>query len=194
MNLLLPWQAPDLAAWEARPVATGISRGAPPSAARDAYRRVIARERPGPPEENGPYAGVARAIAGYRVFPDWLIAPVLRRAPVRPGDTVGIFFRPLRLFFAARVSEVIDAPFLAGFTYQTLQGHPEYGEETFAVEKDPQSGNITASLESWSLPGLPLTRLATPLVRWLQRFASEQALRNLERYAGCAAASGPSSE
>jgi uncharacterized protein (UPF0548 family) len=126
----------------------------------------------------------------YRIFPTWLIEPVLRREPVQVGDTVGaLLWLPLgfRLFFASRVVATFDEMhggiWRTGFTYATLVGHPELGEETFSVEKDLQTGEIAVALRSWSVSGLWLTRIFEPFARWLQRFANNAALNNLETIA-----------
>jgi uncharacterized protein (UPF0548 family) len=93
----------------------------------------------------------------------------------------------VKVFFAARVlqtfDELRDGLWRAGFTYRTLPGHPEIGQETFAVEKVPASGQVTASLRSWSRPGLWVTRLGYPLARLSQRIANRAALRQLQRMA-----------
>jgi len=188
VDWLSPGEPPDLARWGCRP--DNISGGYRAGDRRDRFERVVAHEPPGEPELAGPYARVAGAILDYRVFPPSLIEGVLVRRPVEPGDTVGIrcHFAPgVDLFFAARVVEriaVVTGPvWRTGFRYRTLQGHPECGEETFSVEKDELSGQVTASLTSWSRPGLWLTRLAGPFTRWYQVRANEAALDHLQQVA-----------
>jgi uncharacterized protein (UPF0548 family) len=87
------------------------------------------------------------------------------------------------LLFGARVIATFDKQaagnWRTGFTYQTLQGHPELGEETFQVEKDLASGRVTVSLRSWSRFGLWLTRLAYPYTRRVQVRAGHAALDHL---------------
>lgn len=113
---------------------------------------------------------------------------VIDRAPVQVGDTIGIeyqAYRGVRFFFACRVTSVFDGPvedsWRTGFTYRTLRGHPELGEETFVSEKDMLSGAVTVALRSWSRPGHWFTRLFPARARKSQVYASEGALRNLER-------------
>src|SRR5262249_43402938 len=120
------------------------------------------------------------------VFPPSLVRGLLRR-PVRAGDTFGVCYRFLPgvdLFFGGRVTDAFDGPhgddWRAGFTFQTLVGHPETGEETFAVAKDGRTGAVEVSLSNWSRPGLLLTRLAGPYTRWAQRSASYAALDHLQ--------------
>jgi uncharacterized protein (UPF0548 family) len=185
MDLLMKWATASLAAWQERPFWPGTDGGPGANDHRDAYEREVAREPPGDPLPDGPHRQVAVAILSYRVFPPEVVTGVLRRAPVEVGDTVGIRYHlgPIDLFFAARVIERFDARagerWRTGFTYRTLVGHPELGEETFSVEKDVRSGAVIAALRSWSRPGTRLARIARPIVRRLQISASERALDHL---------------
>ena len=70
-----------------------------------------------------------------------------------------------------------------GFKYRTLAGHPECGEETFVVEKDLATGNVTAALRSWSRPGTWIATLMYPVVRHLQLWAGRAALDHLQKIA-----------
>ena len=70
-----------------------------------------------------------------------------------------------------------------GFTYRTLCGHPEYGEETFSVEKDLTTGVVRVALRSWSRPGTLLARMFPPWVRSLQMKAGPAAVAHLRRLA-----------
>jgi uncharacterized protein (UPF0548 family) len=180
-------QRPRLEAWECRPIAEGVLAGPKPSDARDAHERVVAQEAPGPPEPDGPFEQLSRAVRGFRVFPAWMLERVCRREPVEVGDTVGGCYHLLPgidLMFAARVTAVfvdkIGATRRAGFTYQTLEGHPELGEETFNVEKDEHTGRVSVALRSWSRPGAWLTRLVYPYARRCQLRAGRAALDHLE--------------
>jgi uncharacterized protein (UPF0548 family) len=179
-------QRPDLAPWEARPVAAGVAEGSRPGDRRDAFEREVAVERPGEPEPEGPFRRAADAVCRFHVFPPRLVTPVLRRAPVQAGDTVGIcyHFAPgVDLFFAARVTACFDGPaggvWKTGFTYRTLHGHPELGEETFSAEKDLATGRVLVALRSWSRPGTFLTWAAAPVTRWMQVHANNSALAHL---------------
>ncbi|HUQ04556.1 MAG TPA: DUF1990 family protein [Kofleriaceae bacterium] len=153
----------------------------------DVYERDLAPEAPGAPGER--FRRVHAAIRAYSIFPPSLVAGVTRR-PIELGDVVGIHYRgfPLvRLFFAARVIEVFDGErdgwWRAGFRYRTLVGHPELGEETFAVEKELATGRVRVALRSWSRPGTCLARAFSPLVRRAQVRASQAALTHLARIA-----------
>ncbi len=179
-------QVPRLADWEGRPFWPGTDRGPGPRDRRDAYEREVAVEAPGPPEPSGPHRRVAAAIFAYRIFPPRLVAGVLRREPLGAGDTVGIRFHlapGLDLFFAARVIACLDGleggTWKTGFTYRTLLGHPELGEETFSVEKQVATGKISVALRSWSRPGTLLAMISSPLVRAFQVRASRAAVEEL---------------
>lgn len=185
------WRAagrrPRLERWESRPLWPGVEQPPSASARVDAYEREAPREGPGAPEPAGPHRRVATAILRYRIFPPALVSGVLRREPVQVGDTVGICYHAplgIGLFFAAKVVACFDGPegdrWRTGFTYRMLRGHPELGEETFAVEKDMVTGRVWFSLRSWSRPGTLLARLFSPVVRVLQVHASRAALDHLE--------------
>jgi hypothetical protein len=182
---------PDLARWEGRPFWPAIAAGPSVSDRRDAYEKEIAREPPGPPLDGGAHRKVATAISRYEIFPPELVRGILRRAPIAVGDTVGICYRfapAVELFFAARVTEVFDRSdgktWRSGFTYRTLVGHPELGEETFSVEKELATGAIRVALRSWSRPGTLLAKAFAPIVRQLQVGASVRALEHLAEIAG----------
>jgi hypothetical protein len=181
---------PDLARWEALPDSAAVALGPRPGDSRDRFERVVATEPPGEPLPDGPFRRVAAAIREYHIFPPALVEGVLRRTPIEAGDTVGILFHMLSgidLFSAARATETFDefrgGLWRASFTYRTLDGHPELGEETFSVEKKPDSGEVTVALRSWSRPGTWLTRVGRPVTRWCQVRANRAAVRHLQEIA-----------
>ncbi|MBO0698473.1 MAG: DUF1990 family protein, partial [Zavarzinella sp.] len=169
--------------WAARDFPPAILAGPRPSDDRDRHTRVVACEPPGDPLPDGPFLRAATAISDYRVFSPKRITPVLAKTPVAVGDTVGLTYRlmpGLRMFVACRVIDVFDGPtatgWRAGFTYRTLAGHAELGEETFAVEKDRKTGEVSVSLAAWSRPGHWLTRVGYWYARWCQKHAGRGAL------------------
>lgn len=183
-------QRPHLELWETRPFSAEVELGPRPGDAHDCHERTVATERPGPPEPGGPHARLAQAILSYRIFPPRLVTGVLRRPQVQAGNAVGICYHlvpGLDLFFAARVLECFDRAegplWRTGFTYRTLAGHPECGEETFCVEKHLDTGAVVVALRSWSRPGILLARLLRPLTRWFQLHAGRAALDHLGRIA-----------
>jgi len=193
---VLLFGAPDLDRWEHRAFWPMERR---PGDRDDVYERDVAREPAGEPIARGPQRRVAAAILRYSIFPPALVEAIVRR-PIELGDVVGIHYRgyPLiRLFFAARVVEVFDGAsdgwWRTGFTYRTLVGHPELGEETFSSEKDLESGRVRVVLRSWSRPGTWLAKLASPVVRRSQVSASKRALDHLESIANDAGSAASSS-
>ena len=179
-------QKPDLKTWEARPFWSGVLSGPQEGDYHAVYEREVAREAPGDPEPNGPHRRLAALILRYEVFPTSWVSGLLQREPVEVGDTVGIryhFVPGIDLFFAARVTERFDecigTVWRTGFTYATVAGHPEFGVETFSVEKDTTTGKVIVALRSWSRPGTFLALLCPPWVRRQQVRASHAALANL---------------
>ncbi len=190
MDILLPNQRPDPAAWENRPFSPGVLDGPRAADDRDRHALLIGVEPPGPPLTDGPFRRVARAISEYRIFPPHLVGRVVKRTPLQVGDVVGLcyrFFLGIRMFMASRVIDVFDGPtpsgWRSGFTYRTLEGHVEIGEETFAVEKNAHTGEVIASLSAWSRPGHWLTRIGYPYARWCQVQAGKAAVRYLRKIA-----------
>lgn len=91
-------------------------------------------------------SGAARATGGEDVVMRWL------------GQRI-----PCRVIY------VVDEPDRQGVAYGTLEGHPESGEELFAIERDPHTREVTAHVIAFSRPGKISTRLIGPLGRVLQR-------------------------
>jgi uncharacterized protein (UPF0548 family) len=182
----------SLAAWASRPFSPGVELGLRATDHCDSYERVVGREPPGEALTDGPFRHAADAILRYDIFPPSRLARLLAREPVEVGDAVGARYHiapGLDLVFASRVVDVFDAVDVernlqrAGFTYRTLAGHPELGEETFSVEKDLESGAVTVALRSWSRPGHLLTRIGWRIARRIQVGASRDALAHLEHAA-----------
>ena len=60
-----------------------------------------------------------------------------------------------------------DEPDRRGFGYGTLPGHPEQGEEAFAVVR--RGDRMYFEIIAFSRPRHPLARVAKPVSRLLQR-------------------------
>jgi len=56
----------------------------------------------------------------------------------------------------------------AGWAYGTLKGHPQAGEESFLVEHRADD-SVWLVVRAFSRPGIPLARLAAPVVPLAQR-------------------------
>ncbi|RDI48999.1 DUF1990 family protein [Nocardia mexicana] len=77
---------------------------------------------------------------------------------------------PFGITAPCRVVYVLDEPNRRGFAYGTLPGHPEIGEELFAVEYDPADDSVYGVVASFSRPAAWYTRLGGPVVRAVQRY------------------------
>ena len=176
-------QRPTPDGCERWPLSAGVEAGPQPGDRIGRAERLMGHERTGPPEPDGLYQRLARAIRAYEVFPPRLLTGVLRRTPVEPGDTFGSCFHVvpgIDLFFAGRVTQVFDefsdGRWRAGFAFRTVQGHPVIGEERFLVEKDVQTGVVRVRIESWSRPALWITSAFSHCMRRLQTGAVNAAL------------------
>ncbi|GFG76237.1 hypothetical protein MBOT_36020 [Mycobacterium botniense] len=76
-----------------------------------------------------------------------------------------------------RVVYVIDEPDLCGFAYGTLPGHPESGEERFAVRHDPVTAAVYAEVAAFSRPASWWSKAGGPLVSLAQRAIAKRYLR-----------------
>jgi uncharacterized protein (UPF0548 family) len=93
------------------------------------------------------------------------------------GSEVLVGLGPLRA--PCRVVYVVDEPDRRGFAYGTLPGHPETGEELFAVRYDPASEAVYAEVTAFSRHGTWWSRLAGPVTSLAQRVISKRYLRAL---------------
>jgi uncharacterized protein (UPF0548 family) len=93
------------------------------------------------------------------------------------GSEVLVGLGPLRA--PCRVVYVVDEPDHRGFAYGTLPGHPETGEELFAVRYDPASDAVYAEVTAFSRHGTWWSRLAGPVTSLAQRVISRRYLRAL---------------
>ncbi|MFE3541345.1 DUF1990 family protein [Nocardia sp. NPDC059177] len=93
--------------------------------------------------------------------------------------TVFLGVGPLGITAPCRVVYVLDEPDRRGFAYGTLPGHPEIGEELFAVEYDPADDTVYGLVTAFSRPGAWYVRLGGPIVRLIQRWFADRYLRTL---------------
>ena len=105
-------------------------------------------------------------------------------APTAVGTEVLVVLRvgPIRLLVPNRIVAVVNEPDRFGFAYGTLPGHPEQGEEAFLVERHAD-GRTTATIRVSAKGDWLIARLASPLVRCLQRVALNRYLAALRRHA-----------
>ncbi|OBK27974.1 hypothetical protein A5634_21765 [Mycobacterium asiaticum] len=78
-----------------------------------------------------------------------------------------------------RVVYVLDEPDVRGFAYGTLPGHPESGEERFAVRYDPNTSAVYAEVSAFSRPATWWSRLGGPFVAVAQRVIAKRYLRGV---------------
>jgi len=99
---------------------------------------------------------------------------------VSPGATAVLTVRALGRRFTApvRVVYVVDEPRRRGFAYGTLPGHPESGEELFAVEH-LSDDSVWIVIRAFSRPSTWFYRLGYPVLRVLQWRATKRYLRSL---------------
>jgi uncharacterized protein (UPF0548 family) len=99
------------------------------------------------------------------------------------GDEVAVVtigFGPLGLRAPVRVIEVFDDGRRAGFSYGTLPGHPECGEERFLVEQD-HDGTVTFTVTAFSRPHTLLAQAGGPVGRVAQKFVTRRYLGALKQ-------------
>jgi uncharacterized protein (UPF0548 family) len=99
-------------------------------------------------------SGLTVRASSREVSPDVVVVLTIRLGPVS-------------LSAPCRVVYVIDEQDRRGFAYGTLPGHPESGEEVFAVQI-AADGEVTGSIRAFSRPASLLARLGGPVARRVQ--------------------------
>ncbi|RMI35590.1 DUF1990 family protein [Nocardia stercoris] len=132
------------------------------------YHRFELRRRLG--SGRALFETAAEQILAYRMQ---RAAGIFARAstPVAsPGTrlTVRLGVGPIGIEAPCQVVYVLDEPDRRGFAYGTLPGHPEIGEELFAVEYDPADDSVHGVIAAFSRPGTWYARLGGPVTRMLQ--------------------------
>ena len=93
------------------------------------------------------------------------------------GSEVLVGMGPLRA--ACRVVYVVDEPERRGFAYGTLPGHPESGEELFAVRYDGASDAVYAEVTAFSRHATWWSKLGAPAASLAQRIVTQRYLKAL---------------
>jgi uncharacterized protein (UPF0548 family) len=78
-----------------------------------------------------------------------------------------------------RVVYVIDEADRRGFAYGTLPGHPESGEELFAVRYDTATDEVNAEVVAFSRHATWWSRLGSPVTSLAQRVITTRYLTAL---------------
>jgi uncharacterized protein (UPF0548 family) len=116
---------------------------------------------------------VAHEGAGLRVYPK---EPVAQGASVIAVTSIG----PMQMAAPCRIVAVFKETDTFGFSYGTLPGHPESGEESFVLER---RGDATYFIvRAFSRPVDPLARLAGPIGRAVQRSVTGRYVSALRRF------------
>ena len=108
----------------------------------------------------------ARELLGGQMHSRAGLSVHLSDDPLHAGSVVLLRLGLARLSvrIPCRVIEVIEEPHRRGFTYGTLPGHPEAGEERFLLEQHPD-GRVSFTITACSRPATVLVRMAGPLNR-----------------------------
>jgi uncharacterized protein (UPF0548 family) len=93
------------------------------------------------------------------------------------GSEVLVGLGPLRA--PCRVVYLIDEENRRGFAYGTLAGHPESGEELFAVRYDAATGDVLAEVVAFSRHATWWSRLGSPVTSLAQRVITTRYLTAL---------------
>jgi uncharacterized protein (UPF0548 family) len=104
-------------------------------------------------------------------------------APLRVGETVvgcGPVVGPVHVIIPCRISSFVDEPDRFGFTYVTLPGHPECGEETFMLSRERD--DVVLTMSSYSRHAELLSRLGGPVSRLIQRRTNEAYIAGMRAF------------
>jgi len=114
------------------------------------------------------------AIEDWAIFPTEMVSMVRLSDKIEVGTTVAVLFQGLGILTInpARIhsvtNEVNDEFHRFGFTYVTLQGHAECGEELFCVQWNKATDKVTYELVAISKPNHILARLGYFYSRMMQ--------------------------
>jgi uncharacterized protein (UPF0548 family) len=92
------------------------------------------------------------------------------------GQVVAVEVHSLGLWSVnlSLILETVDSGTRFGFLYSTTAEHVEQGEETFVLNYDPATGEVSYELEAVSRPRHVLAKLGYPVTRFFQhRFARD---------------------
>ena len=154
----------------------------------DHYERQV-RHMPGE-DSDRTYARSVERLFRYDIFPRSVMRPTVCSADrrIHPETTI-VQCVALGLFHIESAVRVVrtwqSADFNvdeAGFTYATLTGHPERGISTFRVIWNRDTDRVTFVIDARSQPGSLRFRIARPVARRFQRYATEAALDHFTSY------------
>jgi len=130
----------------------------------------------------------ARAVVrAWGVFPEEMVSVVRLTDDVAVGNVLAIVCRAAGLWTVnpTRILSVIDHTSGShnryGFAFGTLPGHIALGEESFTIDWDEATDEVTYTIESVSRPRHPLLWLAYPYARLVQARFRRLSGRQLRR-------------
>lgn len=128
------------------------------------------------------FDGAARDLEGWLMHERAGLRVYASDATAQPGTVVVMRLGPgtLSLRIPCRVVQVFDEPKRKGFTYATLPGHPESGEERFVLDHE-SNGDIRFTVTAVSKPASRLARLGGPISRVVQDRMTQRYLAALDR-------------
>lgn len=129
------------------------------------------------------YTSASEAVLRYEIFPPTVLSHQINTDDGRvcKGAIITQWFHlPLiKLKAYVRVIDVRNDEEVTSMTYVTTTGHPECGVAHFEVRQTPDG--VVFTIETWSKPGSLLTRMGRPIVRWIQKRATHQALERFRQ-------------
>jgi uncharacterized protein (UPF0548 family) len=172
-----PLAARDAAALESAPLTYGTAEGVDQPTRNGFHllqRTVLLRRRD--------LEGAAADLFAWRMHERAGLAVRAGDIPLRTGTVVVLLlgWRRAALRIPCRVVDVIEEPRRRGFSYGTLPGHPESGEEQFLLELQ-DDGRVRFTITAFSRPASRLARLSGPAGRAVQWFMTKRYLRALDR-------------
>jgi uncharacterized protein (UPF0548 family) len=128
------------------------------------------------------FDGAVHDLLTWRVHEKAGLSVSASDSPLRDGTVVRMRLGrgPFAVMIPCRVVEVIDTDPARGFTYGTLPGHPEEGEERFYLEQ-LRDGRVCFTIKAFSRPASTLARAGGPLTRYVQRAMTTRYLHALDR-------------
>jgi uncharacterized protein (UPF0548 family) len=121
---------------------------------RHASEALVAREAPGPPLPDGPFARAWPLVAGYQFSDPRIVrghfdpaVPLLGRRMLLEARVLGLHYLGPVLVGAERADDSAGYT-VRGFRYDTLFGHFERGVEWFLLKKQHVSGHVTFRIQA----------------------------------------------
>jgi 3-phenylpropionate/trans-cinnamate dioxygenase ferredoxin component len=111
------------------------------------------------------FVTAANAVLGWAMQRATGLGVTASAPQAEPEAVVVVGRGPVRA--PCRVIYVIDEPDRRGFAYGTLPGHPEAGEECFAVRYDAVTDQVFAEVVAFSRPGTWWSKAVAPVTRVL---------------------------